>query len=138
VQGKSGMKCFARKTVQTSGVDITPLLDVVFQLLLFFILTSALVQPSIELDLPESEQSSESLEADLVISADKEGHIFFNEKLVSLEEVESAFRSFAAQNSGGNVILRVDSAASYGRFFSILDASRNAGIKNLHLAYEEK
>ncbi|MDR0721952.1 MAG: biopolymer transporter ExbD [Treponema sp.] len=35
------------------------------------------------------------------------------------------------------VILRMDSAASYGKFFSILDASRNAGIKNLHLAYEE-
>jgi biopolymer transport protein ExbD len=132
------MKSFARKTVQTGEVDITPLLDVVFQLLLFFILTSALVQPSIELDLPESEQSSESLEADLVISADKEGQVFFNDRLVGPEDIEASLRSFAAQNSGGNVILRVDSSASYGRFFSILDASRNAGIKNLHLAYEEQ
>jgi biopolymer transport protein ExbD len=132
------MKSFARKTIPAGGVDITPLLDVVFQLLLFFILTSALVQPSIELELPESNQSNESLEADLVISADKEGQVFFNDQIVRQENIEAALRSFAAQNSNGNVILRVDSAASYGRFFSILDASRKAGIKNLHLAYEEK
>jgi biopolymer transport protein ExbD len=132
------MRPFTRKTAAVVGVDITPLLDVVFQLLLFFILTSAMVQPSIELDLPESGQNGEALEADLVISVDKEGRIFFNDRVVRLEEVEAALRSFAVQNSNGNVILRVDSAVSYGKFFSILDASRNAGIKNLDLAYEEK
>jgi biopolymer transport protein ExbD len=132
------MKSFARKTIPASGVDITPLLDVVFQLLLFFILTSAILQPGIELDLPESKQSNESLEADLIISADREGRVFFNDQIVSLEDIETALRSFTVQNSKGNVILRVDSAAPYGKFFSILDASRSAGIKNLHLAYEEK
>jgi biopolymer transport protein ExbD len=132
------MKSFARKTTQTVGVDITPLLDVVFQLLLFFILTSAVLQPGIELDLPESEQESKALEADLLISADKEGHVFFNEKMISLEEIEPSLRFFVSQNNNGNVILRVDSAAPYGKFFSILDASRKVGIKNLHLAYEEK
>jgi biopolymer transport protein ExbD len=136
------MKSFARKTVSpfgaASGVDITPLLDVVFQLLLFFILTSAMIQPGIELDLPESNQSSEALEADLVISVDKEGRVFFNDRMIGLEDVEAALRSFTAQNSNGNVILRVDNALPYGNFFSILDASRNAGIKNLHLAHEEK
>jgi biopolymer transport protein ExbD len=111
------MKSFARKTAQTSGVDITPLLDVVFQLLLFFILTSALVQPSIELDLPVSNQSSEALEADLVIAVDSEGRIFFNNRTVNLEEIESILRFFATQNSNGNAILQVDSAASYGNFF---------------------
>ncbi|MDR1901298.1 MAG: biopolymer transporter ExbD [Treponema sp.] len=136
------MKPFARKTAPPFGaaseVDITPLLDIVFQLLLFFILTSALVSPSIELDLPESNQTNETLEADLVISADREGRIFFNDRIVSLEEVEPSLRLFAGQNKDGTVILRVDSALPYGNFFSILDASRNAGIKNLHLAHEEK
>jgi biopolymer transport protein ExbD len=132
------MKSFARKTARTSGVDITPLLDIVFQLLLFFILTSALVQPTVELDLPESKQNSETVEADLVIAADKEGRIFFNDKSVLLEEVESLLRSFAGQKSGGLVILRVDKTLPYGTFFSILDASQSAGIKNLHLAHEEE
>jgi biopolymer transport protein ExbD len=136
------MKSFARKTVPpfgaAGGVDITPLLDIVFQLLLFFILTSALVSPSIELDLPESSQSNETIEADLVISADKEGRIFFNDRIVRQEEIEPSLRIFTAQNKDGTVILRVDSELAYGNFFSILDASRNAGIKNLHLAHEEK
>jgi biopolymer transport protein ExbD len=132
------MKSFVRKTIQTSGVDITPLLDIVFQLLLFFILTSALIQPNIELTLPESSQNSEVAEADLVISVDKESRIFFNDKNVLSEEVEPLLRSFAGQNSSGLVILRIDRSVPYGSFFSILDASRSVGIENLHLAHEEK
>jgi biopolymer transport protein ExbD len=132
------MRSFARKTAQTAGVDITPLLDVVFQLLLFFILTSALMQPNIELNLPESGKNSETVEADLVISADREGRVYFNDRIVLPEEVEPLLRIFAEQNNNGIVILRVDSALPYGNFFSILDASRVAGIKNLHLAHEEK
>jgi biopolymer transport protein ExbD len=132
------MKSFARKTDQTAGVDITPLLDVVFQLLLFFILTSALAQPTIEIDLPESGRSSEYLEADLVISADREGRIYVNDRNVALEEIEGALRAFAARDSGGEVIFRADGALSYKNFFSILEASGNAGIENFHLAYEEE
>ncbi|MDR1147040.1 MAG: biopolymer transporter ExbD [Spirochaetaceae bacterium] len=135
------MKSFARKTEPfgaTAGVDITPMLDVIFQLLLFFILTSALMQPNIKLDLPESSQNSETVEADLVISAGKDGRIYFNDRNVLPEEVEVFLRQFIAQNSDGLVILRVDSALPYGSFFSILDASRGAGVKNLHLAHEEK
>jgi biopolymer transport protein ExbD len=136
------MKSFARKTAPpfgaTAGVDITPLLDVVFQLLLFFILTSALAQPTIEIDLPESGRSSEYLEADLVISADREGRIYVNDRNIALAELEPALRAFAARNSGGEVIFRADGVLPYRSFFSILEASGNAGIENFHLAYEEE
>jgi biopolymer transport protein ExbD len=132
------MKSFARKTAQTAGVDITPLLDVVFQLLLFFILTSALAQPTIEIDLPESGRSSEYLEADLVISVDREGRIYVNDRNIALEKIEGSLKAFAARNSGGEVIFRADGALPYKNFFSILEASGNAGIENFHLAYEEE
>ncbi|MDR2510725.1 MAG: biopolymer transporter ExbD [Spirochaetaceae bacterium] len=131
------MKSFARKNTQESGVDVTPLLDIVFQLLLFFILTSALLQPNIELDLPESKEESGTAEADLIISADKEGRLYFNDKSVLLDEVEPLLRDFSAQNTNGLVVLRIDKAVPYGSFFPILDASNRAGIKNLHLAHEE-
>ncbi|MDR0662827.1 MAG: biopolymer transporter ExbD [Spirochaetaceae bacterium] len=132
------MKSFSRKTTAPSDVNITPLLDIVFQLLLFFILTSALVQPAIDLDLPESSRSSDYLEADLVISADKEGRIYFNDRNIALSEVEPALRAFAARNSGGEVIFRADGVLPYKDFFAILEASGAAGIENFHLAYEEK
>jgi biopolymer transport protein ExbD len=136
------MKSFVRKAASpfgaTAGVDITPLLDVVFQLLLFFILNSALTQPTIEIELPASSQSSEYLEADLVISADKEGRIYFNDQHIALEEVEPALRAFAARSSRGEVIFRADGTLPYKDFFSILEASGTAGIENFHLAYEEE
>jgi biopolymer transport protein ExbD len=132
------MKSFSRKTTQAGEVNITPLLDIVFQLLLFFILTSALAQPVIELDLPESSQSSDYLEADLVISADREGRVYVNDRNIALPELEPALRDFAALNSGGEVIFRADGALPDKNFFSILEASGAAGIENFHLAYEEE
>ena len=132
------MKSFRKKTTQAGDVNITPLLDIVFQLLLFFILTSALVQPTIELDLPDSSQRSDYLEADLVISADREGRIYVNDRSIALTELEPALRAFAAQNSGGEVIFRADGVLPYKDFFAILEASGSAGIENFHLAYEEE
>ena len=132
------MKSFSRKTAQSGEVNITPLLDIVFQLLLFFILTSALTQPVIELELPESGRSSEYLEADLVISADREGRIYVNDRNIAPAELEPALRAFAERNSGGEAVFRADGALPYKSFFSILEASGAAGIENFHLAYEEE
>jgi biopolymer transport protein ExbD len=120
------------------GIDITPLIDIVFQLLLFFILTSAMLQPGLPLDLPGSKEKNEGTEADLVISINAEGGIFLNETPVSLEMVEPAVSSLAGENPDAAVILRGDRQVRYGRFFEVLDIIRSTGIKTLNLAYDEE
>jgi biopolymer transport protein ExbD len=132
------MKPFLRRKPQSSSIDITPLMDIVFQLLLFFILTSAMLQPSLPLDLPGSPQKNEGTEADLVISIDAGGRIFLNDIPAPLEEVESAITALAREKPGAAVILRGDKLVQYGSFFEVLDTIRNGGITTLSLAYEEE
>jgi biopolymer transport protein ExbD len=115
---------------------MTPLLDIVFQLLLFFILTSAMLQPSLELELPQSNQQDENVEPDLIISIDKDDRLFLNDAPSNLVEAEQTLRALAADKPNSVVILRGDSALRYGKFFEVLDLARNAGIKTLNLAYE--
>jgi biopolymer transport protein ExbD len=132
------MKPFLRRKPQSSGIDITPLMDIVFQLLLFFILTSAMLQPSLPLDLPGSPQKNEGTEADLVISIDAEGRIFLNDAPAPLEAVEPAIAALIREKPDAAVILRGDKLVQYGSFFEVLDTIRNGGIKTLSLAYEEE
>jgi biopolymer transport protein ExbD len=119
-------------------MDITPLIDVVFQLLLFFILTSAMMQPSLPLDLPGSERKHEQIDADMVISVERDGRIFLNDDPVSLEDLEPAFLALKAGKPDPMVTLRGDRQVRYGSFFEVLDLARKTGIKTLYLAYEEQ
>ncbi|MDR0622961.1 MAG: biopolymer transporter ExbD [Treponema sp.] len=132
------MKPFLHRKPQSSGIDITPLMDIVFQLLLFFVLTSAMLQPSLPLDLPGSSQKNEGTEADMVISIDAGGRIFVNDDSMSPEAAALAVATLVREKPEAAVILRGDRQVRYGSFFEVLDMIRNAGIKTLNLAYEEQ
>jgi biopolymer transport protein ExbD len=134
------MKRFLRPKPQSEGIDITPLMDIVFQLLLFFILTSAFLQPSLPLDLPGSSREPEQAEADMVVSVDGNGRVFLNEDAVPapIETIEPALRRLVTEKPDAVVILRGDRQVRYGSFFEILDTIRNVGIKTVNLAYEEQ
>jgi biopolymer transport protein ExbD len=113
-------------------------MDIVFQLLLFFVLTSAFLEPGLPLELPQSPQENERTETDMVISIDAEGRIFLNDTPASLETVEAAVSALARDKPGAGVILRGDKKVRYGGFFEVLDIIRNAGINTISLAYENE
>jgi biopolymer transport protein ExbD len=132
------MKPFLRPKSQSAGIDITPLMDIVFQLLLFFILTSAFLQPSLPLDLPGSPREHEQAEADMVVSVDRDGRVFLNDEPASPAAIEGALRNLVLEKPDPAVILRGDRQVPYGSFFEILDTIRGAGIQRVKLAYEDR
>jgi biopolymer transport protein ExbD len=131
------MKPFLRRSAQIPGIDITPLMDIVFQLLIFFVMTSALLQSALPLELPGSPADHDPVEAELIISVDREGAVFLNDSPASLEAVEEVLRSLAAEKPQAPVLLRGDKQLDYGRFFTVLDRVRGTGILTINLAYEE-
>jgi biopolymer transport protein ExbD len=134
------MKPFLCRKPQSLGIDITPLMDIVFQLLLFFILTSALIQPALSLDLPGSGREHEKPEADLLISIDQEGRLFLNHHDTPLDPggLEEILRNFSAEKPEASLVIRGDRKVPYGNFFEVIDTARSAGIKAVSLAYEEQ
>jgi biopolymer transport protein ExbD len=132
------MRPFLKPQTASSAVDVTPLLDIVFQLLLFFILTSAFIQPALSLDLPGSGREHEKVEADLLISIDPEGRFFLNhsDKPLGLDELEEALRIFSREKPEASLVIRGDRQVSYGAFFELIDTARSAGIKTVSLAHE--
>jgi biopolymer transport protein ExbD len=117
---------------------MTPLIDIVFQLLLFFILTAAVSQPSLTIDLPEAgAQASEDIETEMTVSIDAKGNYFLNNVPASIAEIQKQMMAIGQGNSGLPVMLMADKQAAYGAVFAVLEIAEEAGLTNINLAYRE-
>lgn len=124
---------------KTSSLDMTPLIDVVFQLLLFFMLTSSLVRPNqIELDLPESTSGVKAQEEQILVVAYRvtpEGvEILLNEEPVaSLKELGKAMSAAIDPQQQPRVDIRIDRAVPYQDVIAVMDSVRDAGYPRFSL-----
>jgi len=124
------------------GIELSPLIDVVFQLLIFFAVTTTFLQVSgLELELPEAEgQDAErsaagSAESDLlVIELAADGAIMFRGEPTTLESLHDLLRAALQGRARRDVILRADREARHGQVVGVMDVVRRAGARGLSIA----
>ena len=131
-----------KKAVEFEGLQrnrkipsLTPLIDIVFLLLVFFMLTAHFVkEQALDITLPEAE-SAKSIDDDkaLEIVLDKTGHILINQKHVAPEELDKVLQSLLHKQSNKRVILRGDEIAQLGLTVKVMDAARKAGAESLDI-----
>lgn len=120
--------------------NLTPLIDIVFLLLVFFMLTSHFVQEqAIDIDLPVAESGeavSEDTQLELVINA--EGRFLLDDHFVEAESLEAVLREKLQQRSDKNLRVRGDRHAPLGQAVSVLDAARKAGASGVDIVTEQQ
>ena len=113
-------------------VDIAPLIDVVFQLLLFFMLTSSFVlYPGIRVNLPKAETAKNLSISTVVITLTKEHVIYWDEQVVTLKELR---RKLNQLGGGKPVLIRADRHAYVEKLIELWDLCRDAGYHEVHIA----
>ncbi len=112
-------------------VDLTPLVDTLFMLILFFVLTAAFVQGRIDVNLPQVSGSSIAGTPNVIV-VQKDGSLLWNGKPAPLEEVSNLARS--ASDEGQPILIAGDEEANYGAVVSVLDSLQRVGIENVSLA----
>ena len=118
-----------------SHLDMAPLIDVVFLLLVFFMLTSTFLVPeAIELELPASKTASNSEQTPIVISSDAAGQLRLNGEAVSLTALAEALKPLLEQDPEQAITLRSDRQTPLSRLLQIMDEIRTAGGRNIALA----
>ena len=124
----------ARRTHMERGqIDSAPLVDVVFLLLLFFMLTSNfIVQPGIKVQLPKAVTSEIVHSENLVISITAQDLIYLDRKPIEIGELTGKLKEAAAD--GSSLMIKADVGASLGRIVEIWDLCRQLGIPQVHLA----
>jgi biopolymer transport protein ExbD len=126
---------FARPKRPTLSIDMAPLIDVVFLLLIFFMLTSSFVPPSVPLELPQASSKPTTTTAKVIVSLDAGGVISIGEMPVPNSEVEAALSQALAASSTTTVHFRGDTSVDYGLFLDLISRARSSGAAQFHLIH---
>ena len=114
-------------------LDVTPLIDVVFLLLIFFMLTSSFIfQPGIKVNLPRAITSEMLSEENAVVNITAENLIYYNHKLVTIKELTAVLKKIASARLP--VLIKADRKASLGRIVEVWDICRQKGVSQVNIA----
>ncbi len=128
---------FERPSESRVTLELTPLIDVIFLLLIFFMLSSTFIYPAIELRLPALDRSGKTNgNQRIVISVSEAGELYLNREQVADDEFTSKLAQALTTSEVKAVYLRVDSQVAYGKFMLLLDEARKAGAEDFNLLYE--
>jgi len=131
-------KEYEESLTKNSGPDMTPLIDMVFLLLIFFLLTSFLSRPSISVDLPESETAGMSGMPELSVVIKRDGGLLLNEVEVTENQLfRRLSQDFTLQRSR-ELIIQSDRGVPFGRVIEVMDIAKKAGAENMSFLVERK
>ena len=124
--------------IKKPRIEMLPLIDIVFLLLIFFIyaMLSMAVHRSLPVSLPVSSTAAVHTELNMTVSVNSSGEIFLDKTRVSLEELQILLQEKTYNADGGKSVhldLFADKALSYQELYRVLDIIRNAGISNVSL-----
>ncbi|MGK0445859.1 MAG: biopolymer transport protein ExbD [Bermanella sp.] len=118
-------------------IDITPMLDVVFIMLIFFIVTASFVKESgIEVNRPDASTSTAKPRANILIAINEGGEIWINKRQVQESQVRANIERLHAENPQGTVVVQADEEAKTKTLVAVMDAARAAGVYDVSLATE--
>jgi biopolymer transport protein ExbD len=128
---------FRRRLSPNANVDLVPMIDVVFQLVVFFMVSSTFVMtPGIALDLPQSTSSEPVVINRLVVTVISEDELYVNRERVALPEMEAAIEASRGQEDPEtplSVIVEGDAAVPYQTMVRVLDVLRRNGYRGVAL-----
>jgi len=120
-----------RKRVQTQ-LNIAPLIDVVFLLLIFFMLSSHFIsQPGIKVTLPTAVTAKLHPEEDIIISITKDNILYLNGKLVTLNNLLGQLSARINEAKGKAVIIKADEKIDLGLAVKVMDIAKQANAESL-------
>lgn len=113
-------------------VDITPLVDVLFMLIIFFVLTTSFVQGAIDLTLPSGSPSAVPGNP-VVLSVRKDGTLFWSKERISREELSTYVAKIVSKS--GDIMIAADRDVKYGIVAELMDELQRLGVRELSLAF---
>ena len=131
------MKFKRRVFLEKGRLDIAPLIDVIFLLLIFFMLTSSFIfQPGIKINLPKAVTSEVIQRKNLIILIRDDNTLYINERLIDDDELLSRLK--IAANESKPILIKADRKASLGKVVEIWDLCRSEGVQKVNIATTQK
>jgi biopolymer transport protein ExbD len=124
---------------EDAHIDITPMLDIVFIMLIFFIVTATFVKESgIDVTRPDAETAVKQNRVAILIAIRDNNEVWINRRQVDLASVRANVEKLHAENPQGGAVIQADREAETGVLVEIMDQVRLAGVGAISIAAEEK
>ncbi|WP_027960988.1 ExbD/TolR family protein [Halomonas halodenitrificans] len=126
-------RSLAGESGDTGEINLTPMLDVVFIMLIFFIVTTSFIKESgVEIERPESSAAAPQADAQLMVAITPEDAVWVDGEPVDAHRVGDVVAPLVSDDGG--VVIQADRNASTGRLIEVMDRIRQAGVDNVAVA----
>ncbi|MCG8534935.1 MAG: biopolymer transporter ExbD [Pseudomonadales bacterium] len=122
-----------------SNIDMTPMLDIVFIMLIFFVVTASFVKETgIEINRPQASTATPKETANIKIAIDSQDAIWLDKRKVDERSVKAILERMHIENPQGTLIIQADKKSTNDKLVSVMDAARQAGISAISIAAVEQ
>ena len=120
---------------EESGIDLTPMLDVVFIMLIFFIVSTSFVKESgIQVSRPSAKSATKKERANLMVAISESGEVWIQKRKVDIASVRANIERLHAESPEGQVVVQADKDSKNGLLVEVMDQIRLAGVENISIA----
>lgn len=129
----------AAKMGEENAVDMTPMLDIVFIMLIFFIVTTSFVKEAgIDVNRPSADSAEKVIGGNIMIAIDPLDNIWIDKRRVELRAVRANVERLHAENPEGAVIIQADEMSRSGVMVEVMDQVRLGGVTNISIAAKKE
>ena len=124
---------------EENEINLTPMLDVVFIMLIFFIVTASFIKEAgLDVNRPDSPVTQTKPEdANILVAIDANNDIWIDRRLIDPRAVRANIERLHAENPQGSVVIQADRESKTETLIEVMDASRQAGVYNVSIAANE-
>ena len=129
------MRRYASRRDDETMIDLTPMLDVVFIMLIFFIVTSSFIKESgMEVNRPQADTASAQDKGNILIAVTADGQVWLDKQAVDVRSVRAHVERLRRDQPEGVVVVQADQDARTGLVVQVMDQARMAGVDDVALA----
>ena len=123
------------KFAEESSLDLTPMMDIVFIMLIFFIVTTSFVKETgVDINRPNAETAQRDEKGNILVALTDNNEIWIDKRRVDLKAVRANIERLKIEYPGGSVIIQADKVTKSGILVEVMDQIRLAGIQNISIA----
>ena len=123
---------------EENEINITPMLDVVFIMLIFFIVTASFVKESgIDVNRPDAPTATVKEKANILIAISESGEIWIDRRRVDPRAVRANIERMHAENPQGTVVIQADKESKTETLVQVMDSARSAGVYEVSIAAQD-
>lgn len=124
---------------EEASIDLTPMLDVVFIMLIFFIVTSVFIKEAgIEVNRPDSTTATSKENVSILVAINPNNEIWIDQRRVDVRAVKSVIERMRAENPEGGLVIQADRESNVRTLTAVADAARELGIYDVSIATENR